>query len=128
MTKKAISILAIIFFIFMFHNLYAQDSLKHDSTITKIIKLNENFKLDFRTCPSCGYTWIMNNLYDSTQFKLIGITSWNEKNHIQLKGGTDVFTWEFQGLKKGTYRLIFVYKRPWLKEIEDKRTYNIIVE
>ncbi|MFZ4402400.1 MAG: protease inhibitor I42 family protein [Bacteroidales bacterium] len=128
MTKKAISILVIIFIILVIQSLYAQNSLKHDSTITKIIKLNEFFKLDFRTCPSCGYTWIMNNLYDSTQLKLIGITSWNEKNHIQLKGGTDVFIWEFQGLKKGAYRLFFVYKKPWLEEIEDKRTYNIIVE
>lgn len=89
--------LIILMFIAINHS-FSQDSPKSDTIITRKIKLNKTFSLGFKTCHTCGYNWIIDNKYDSTKLKFIGLTT--TKNPKQKIGGYETESWSFQVLKK----------------------------
>jgi len=124
--KTAGRIILIIYIAFMNNQCYSQDSIKPDTTITKQYKVLETFSLNFKACKSCGYDWKIANPVDSTKLKYIASTT--IKNSLHTIGGFATKSFTFQGLAKGDYQLIFVYKRPWLNEIEKKEIFNIKIE
>lgn len=124
--KIILKLIFIILMLFVIGHGYSQDSIKPDTIITRQIKISEKFSLEFKTCTSCGYNWIVVKNFDTTKLKFIGITPIkNPKNQI---GGSMTELWSFQGLAKGNYQLTFIYKRPWLKEIMKEAIVNIKVE
>ena len=108
------------------YNSFSQDSIKSDTIITRHIKTFELFSLNFKTCISCGLDWRISSHIDSTNLKIIDSTT--TQNSKFRDGGSVTKSWTFQGLTKGDYQLIFIYKRPWLNEIVEKATVNIKIE
>ena len=123
--KNFIKRILTLFVLFVVNTSFSQSPIKSDTTINKRIKKKEIFKLDFQSCHTCGYRWILDNNNDST--KLVFISVDPIKNTEHKIGGNEIETWSFQGLKKGKYQLIFIYKRPWLEAIEKKVIVNIKV-
>ena len=89
--------------------------------------VNEQFELKFEACHSCGYIWILESV-DTTTIKLLGKSSEPKSHDPNLVGGNAIETWTFIGLQKGSYQLVFNYKRPWLEEIQKTEKIKLIVE
>lgn len=108
------------------YNTYSQEIIKSDTTFTRQVKVFEKFSLDFISCPSCGCDWYIKTFIDHAN--LIIVDSATVKNNVNRIGGFSTKSWTFEGLTKGDYQLLFIYKRPWLKEIELRATVNIKIE
>jgi predicted secreted protein len=124
--KTARRLLLTTLMLFAINFVFSQEQTNSDTTISKRIKKNETFTVDFQSCHSCGYRWIMDSNSDSTKLKFIATTS--IKNTEHQVGGNEIESWSFKGLKKGKYQLIFVYKRPWVDKIQKKEIVNIRVK
>ena len=89
-------------------------------------QVNDTFELKFFGCPSCGYLWILDSI-DSTKIKLINKTYRSTNPNPYIVGGYVIETWIFAGLQKGNYNLSFIYKRPWLTDIEKTESVRVII-
>jgi predicted secreted protein len=88
------------------------------NNITTIdIKVNEPVVLSFLACHSCGYNWSLEKV-DTAQVKLISTTVKNAGGRNNMKGGSVYELWKFNIVTPGTFVLDFIYKRPWMKEVE----------
>jgi predicted secreted protein len=105
----------------------AQGYIQSDTTISKTIKLNESFQLQFVHLPGAGYGWDLMKNCDSTVISIQLV-----KNEVMEGngpvGGHYVSTYKYTGLAKGTYLLEYFYRRPWLPEYLYKCSLTIIVE
>ena len=109
-----------------YYNSYSQERIKSDTTIAMRVKVCEDFHLDFISCPTCGYGWKLQTQTDTANLKIVDYaTIENPKHKI---GGYVTVSWTFQGLIKGDYQLVFIYKRPWLDEIEKRETVYVRVD
>ena len=105
---------------------YSQILIQSDTTITKQIKVSEIFILNFKTCNTCGYEWKIADSIDTTRLKCI--SSGAVQNSPHTIGGYAFKSWSFQGITKGDYQLIFIYKRPWETEVRRKAIINVKIE
>ena len=99
--------------------------LHNDTVIRKGV--NEQFELQFEACLTCGYEWFLESV-DTTKIKLLSKSSEPKSHDPNLVGGNAIETWTFIGLQKGSYQLVFNYKRPWLEEIQKTEKIKLIVE
>jgi predicted secreted protein len=86
------------------------------------VKANEPFVLKFLACHDCGYNWSLEKA-DSSYVKLISLSSRNTSGRNNIEGGNVYEFWKFTVVSAGTYVLEFIYKRPWLKEVE--KVFNV---
>jgi predicted secreted protein len=104
-----------------------QRHIHSDTIITRTIKLNESFQLQFVHLPGAGYGWDLMKKCDST-FISIQLISDEVLAGNGPVGGHYVSTYKYTGLVKGTYLLEYFYRRPWLKEYLYKCSLTIVVE
>lgn len=97
-----------------------------DTTITRHIQPFEKFRLNFQSCPTCGFDWKIISFIDTSKLKIVD--SATIQKHKNQTGGYTIKSWTFQGLSQAECQLIFIYKRPWLKEIEKKVIVNVKIE
>lgn len=81
------------------------------------VKENEPFVLKFIACHSCGYNWSLDKA-DTLNVKVIKVTSKHTSGRNDVTGGSVYEFWKIKVMAVGTYELEFIYKRPWLKDIE----------
>ena len=120
------NLLLCLFILFVANIALSQNIIKSDTTINKRIKKKETFTLDFKSCHTCGYKWILDKNTDTTRLVFINVTQ--AKNTEHQVGGNETESWSFQGKKKGKYQLVFIYKITWLEAIEKKVKVNIKVK
>lgn len=109
----------LLFLIFAYSICYCQTDtiyITDDNPILKV-KENEPFVLKFLACHSCGYNWSLDKV-DTLNVKLINVTSKHTSGRNNIMGGNAYEFWKMKVIEVGTYVLEFVYKRPWLKDIE----------
>ncbi len=114
-----------ILFLLIGVSLIGQNIINSDTTITKIIKVNESFNLIFEAWPSPGIGWYISNM-DSTFIKAIPTDSKLIEGQA-LKGGKYAQTWSYTGLKKGEITIEYYWGRVWLKEKLKKCALKIII-
>lgn len=113
--------------VFLSTAVLAQGYIQSDTTISRTIKLNESFQLQFVHLPGAGYGWDLMKKCDSTviSIKLVSNVVMEGNGPI---GGHYISTYKYTGLVKGTYLLEYFYRRPWLKEYQYKCSLTIAVE
>ncbi len=100
-----------------------QAGLQSDDMATLKIKPGENFTLSFDGNPTTGYTW--ESQFNTNYIKL----NWKKfKPYSKLVGGGGKEMFEFHAIKGGETEIVFIYRRPWEKEVANKKIYKIIVE
>ncbi len=109
----AVSVLAVIAF-----PAYAAD---------KTVTLGKTFQIPLKANPTTGYKWTVS--YDRKFLKLVGETYKRDNSGPKPRvgaGGTTTFS--FRPNKIGETSIDFHYKRPWEKEVADKKTFVINIK
>lgn len=111
----------------LFNNFtFCQNLIDSDISITKNIKVNENFELKFVEWPGCGYGWGITHNQDSS-FVSVKLKSSELMSGYLPVGGKYINTYLFIGKQKGNVTLTYYYGRPWLKEHLYKCTLSVII-
>jgi predicted secreted protein len=111
--KRMIRYSFLILFLLNICDAFGQDSVYYITP--KQTKIDVNTKVPFiillNSCHSCGYYWTLESS-DTNNIKLIAVR-YQRVNGRDTDSGFDASEfWKFIGLKKGTYSLEFVNKRP----------------
>jgi predicted secreted protein len=90
----------------------------------KNVTLGKPFQISLKANPTTGYKWTAS--YDKKFLKLTGETYKRDasmpKTHVGV-GGTATFS--FLPVKTGETSINFRYKRPWKREVAEKKTFVI---
>lgn len=92
---------------------YSQHVISSDEDINRTLSVKDTFDLEF--LHSCGYCWWSDRAYDTTLVSVRFISSRLIEGQLP-KGGDQIHTIRFEGLKSGSVRIEFFWGRPWLKE------------
>jgi predicted secreted protein len=103
-----------------------QNIIHSDTSITKTIKVNDTFDLQFVDWPSPGLGWKLYSEYDSTIISIKEVSSKLMEGNF-LIGGKYINTIQFKGNKYGEISLEYFYGRPWLKEKLHRCQIKIII-
>jgi len=98
-----------------------------DAEITsRKVSLNKTFNIALKANPSTGYKWEVS--YDKNFVQLKEESHKRDpskpKNYVGVGGIT---TFVFKPVKVGETEIEFTYKRPWEKEVADRKTFRIII-
>ncbi len=92
----------------------------------KKVSLGKKFEISLKANHTTGFRWEAS--YDKKFLKLVNETYRRDptksKTHVGVGG---ISTFAFQPLKPGETSIKFRYKRPWEKQIAEKRTYLITI-
>jgi predicted secreted protein len=84
-------------------------------------KLNQSFTLALDSLPTAGYKWTVE--HDSGFLRLDNELYMTSKPEAIGGGSTEVFA--FTPLRLGETEVIAIYKRPWEKNVMNKRIFRI---
>jgi predicted secreted protein len=90
----------------------------------KKVTLGKKFQISLKANPTTGYKWTAS--YDKKFLKLEGETYTRDLSGPKPRvgaGGTTTFS--FLPMKTGETSINFRYKRPWKKEVAEKKTFII---
>lgn len=103
------------------YTIKVSDKKNTDSTIValvadkeNVVKLDQKFTVTLEENASTGYAWTY-TIKDNG----INFVSVDTEN---LVGASENKQWTFKASKKGTYKLVFTYARPWEKDSSDSKT------
>jgi inhibitor of cysteine peptidase len=90
----------------------------------KKVTLEKKFQISLKANPTTGYKWTAS--YDKKFLKLVGETYNRDLSGPKPRvgvGGTTTFS--FLPVKTGETSINFRYKRPWKREVAEKKTFII---
>lgn len=90
----------------------------------KNVTLGKKFQISLKANPTTGYKWTAS--YDKKFLKLVGETYNRDLSGPKPRvgvGGTTIFS--FLPVNTGETSINFRYKRPWKKEVAEKKTFII---
>ena len=87
--------------------------------------LNDTFTVSLMSNPSTGYQWQVVE-YNKKFVEPVGSPKYTPKGSSAGAPGTETFT--FRGVAEGKTHIKFEYRRPWEKDVEPARTYDIIAD
>jgi predicted secreted protein len=90
----------------------------------KKVTLGKKFQISLKANPTTGYKWTAS--YDKKFLKLVGETYTRDLSGPKPRvgvGGTTTFS--FLPVKTGETSINFRYKRPWEKEVAEKKSFII---
>ena len=84
-------------------------------------KLDQSFTIALDSLPTAGYKWTVE--HDSSFLRLDNELYMTSKPEAIGGGSTEVFA--FTPLRSGETEVIAIYKRPWEKNVMNKRIFRI---
>jgi predicted secreted protein len=84
-------------------------------------KLNQSFTIALDSLPTAGYKWTVE--YDSGFLRLDN--EWYMTSKPEAIGGGSVEVFAFTPQRSGETELSAIYKRPWEKNVMDKRIFRV---
>lgn len=111
MKTVVLCIFGLLFCLFLF----GQGIIQSDTAITKTIRVNQSFKLQFLNSPGTGYTWHLPDGYDTTGVSIQLLKQELAEGNKPI-GGNYIAFYKYTGLTQGNFLIEYVYSRPWLKE------------
>ena len=94
-----------------------------DETVT----FGKTFQISLKANPTTGYKWAVS--YDKKFLKLVGENYKGDASEQKPRmgaGGTTTFS--FLPIKTGETSIDFRYKRPWQREVVEKKTFIINIK
>ncbi len=91
------------------------------------VALGAAFAVTMEANPTTGYSWSVDHISPDGSIKVLESSYSSVQPALMGSGGYQ--TWLLKGLIKGKAKILFIYKRPWEKDITpaETRTYQITV-
>lgn len=108
---------SILYVSFLLYGLFSfgQNVIKSDTVISKTVRVNESFELQFLDWPGTGSGWNLTERSDTTNVSVRLLKQVLAEGYGPL-GGKYITFYRYTGLNKGVFKLEYHYGRPWLKE------------
>jgi len=94
---------------------FGQNIINSDTTLSRTIRVNDSFELQYLDWPGTGYSWYLTANSDTSSVSIVLIKQALAEGYGP-KGGKYISFYKYTGLKKGLFVLEYRYGRPWLKE------------
>jgi predicted secreted protein len=94
---------------------FGQGIIQSDTSISRTIRVNESFELQFLDWPGTGSGWNLTEKSDTTSVSIRLLKQVLAQGYKPI-GGKYISVYNYTGLMRGNFLIEYVYGRPWLKE------------